>query len=514
VSSALPSDLLDAVRVRVGRLALLLFAAFAFDPIIFFGTWTVATAVGHSLPDEFFATASFLWFSVCAAGGSAAIWWLARDQRVSLSKLHSLALAYEVAVCFVIAISAQWQHYLDTGLLPNLTWTPVVIILFPLVVPGPPGRMLAAAVTAGAMSPLALLLLDLSGRVVATPDAYFRATFSSAVAVGFAYWSARVVYGLGRELVAARELGSYRLERRLGEGGMGEVWLARHRLLARPAAIKVIRPLSPDQIAGTDEARRRRFEREAQVIASLRSPHTVELFDFGIAHDGSFYYVMELLDGLDADRFVRRFGPLPAERVVHLLTQVCHSLSEAESLGLVHRDIKPANVFLCRYGEDCDFVKVLDFGLVKALSHGDDARPGLTREHTVHGTPAFMAPEQALGQPMVDSRADIYATGCLAYWLLTGELVFEADTPMAFLLHHAHTPPLAPSARTELPIPPSLDRLVLSCLAKDPAERPQSARILSRHLAQIDITHEWTVEHARTWWADHGPMPGETAAPA
>ena len=154
----------------------------------------------------------------------------------------------------------------------------------------------------------------------------------------------------------------------------------------------------------------------------------MELFDFGVAEQGTFYYVMELLEGLDADALVRRFGPVPAERAVYLLRQVCHSLAEAEARGLVHRDIKPANIFLCRYGEDFDFVKVLDFGLVKALDARTSGDPALTRENAVHGTPAFMAPEQALGEASIDSRADIYATGCVAYWLITGQQVFTAET--------------------------------------------------------------------------------------
>jgi eukaryotic-like serine/threonine-protein kinase len=214
---------------------------------------------------------------------------------------------------------------------------------------------------------------------------------------------------------------------------------------------------------------------------------------------------MELLDGLDADRLVRRFGPVPAERAIYLLRQVCHSLSEAESCGLVHRDIKPANIFLCRYGEDCDFVKVLDFGLVKAFDDNGGSTPALTREHTVHGTPAFIAPEQALGRSYLDGRVDIYATGCVAYWLLTGQLVFTADTSMALLMHHVHTPPPAPSARAEQSIPPALDQLVLACLAKDPTERPQSARELSRRLGEINGAGVWTEGRAREWWSKHQP---------
>ena len=213
---------------------------------------------------------------------------------------------------------------------------------------------------------------------------------------------------------------------------------------------------------------------------------------------------MELLDGLDADSLLRRFGPVPPERAIYLLCQVCHSLSEAQSCGLVHRDIKPANIFLCRYGEEFDFVKVLDFGIVGAVRDSADPSPVHTRETAIPGTPAFIAPEQALGTAL-DGRADIYATGCLAYWLLTGQYVFTAETAMGLLMQHAQMAPAPPSARTELPIPPALDDLFLSCLAKDPADRPQSARELSGRLAEIACANEWTQERARDWWARHQP---------
>jgi serine/threonine-protein kinase len=274
-------------------------------------------------------------------------------------------------------------------------------------------------------------------------------------------------------------------------------------MLARPAAIKLIRPSlrSP----ATAEEAHRRFEQEAQAIASLRSPHTVELFDFGIADDGAFYYVMELLDGLDADALVRRFGPVPADRVIHLLRQVCHSLTEAQACGLVHRDIKPANIFLCRYGQDYDFVKVLDFGLVKAVDPAPVRAPGLTADNVVQGTPAFIAPEQALCESAVDGRADIYATGCVAYWLLTGQYVFTGDTPMAILMHHVHTAPVPPSERSGRPIPPALEQVVLACLAKDPADRPQTARELSRRLGEVDAPEPWSESRAREWWRLNEP---------
>jgi serine/threonine-protein kinase len=287
-------------------------------------------------------------------------------------------------------------------------------------------------------------------------------------------------------------------------------------MLARPAAIKLIRPSAlGNGGAGADMLRR--FEREAQVIAGLRSPHTVDLYDFGVAENGAFYYVMELLEGLDADSLVRRFGPVPPERAVYLLLQACHSLSEAESCGLVHRDIKPANLFLCRYGEDCDFVKLLDFGLVKAFGesagdHWQREGPDLTRENLVHGTPAFIAPEQALGEREVDARADIYAIGCVAYWLLTGQFVFAADTTMGYLVHHIHTPARPPSETAPAPIPGALDDVILSCLAKDPGQRPQSPRELSRRLAAVEGAERWNAGAARAWWDVH--MPASAGSPA
>ncbi len=255
----------------------------------------------------------------------------------------------------------------------------------------------------------------------------------------------------------------------------------------------------------------RRFEREAQVTSQLRSPHTVELWDFGVAGDGRFYYVMELLEGLDLDALVKRHGPVSAERAIFLLRQVCHSLAEAEGHGLVHRDIKPANILVCRYGGEHDFVKVLDFGIVK-VTHATAQEAIATQTNVLRGTPAFIAPEQVLSANDIDGRADIYSLGCVAYWLLTGDLVFRGDTPIAVMMHHAHTAPVPVSQRSELAIPPELDQLILSCLEKDPARRPQSARELSRRLAGIAVTEPWSEERAESWWSRHEPDALPTAA--
>ena len=234
---------------------------------------------------------------------------------------------------------------------------------------------------------------------------------------------------------------------------MGEVWRAEHQLLARPAAIKLIRT---DNGASqpTDEARAR-FEQEAQVTASLRSPHTIHLYDFGVTDDGAFYYVMELLEGFDLQALVERFGPVPVNRAVYLLDQICHSLAEAHHRGVVHRDIKPSNIFVCRYGRDCDFVKVLDFGLVKPMgSHQGATQQALTAEAVTRGTPAFMSPEQALADPSLDARSDLYALGCVAFWLVTGKPVFQGTSPIDTIVRHVQAVPDAPSRHSELAIPP------------------------------------------------------------
>jgi serine/threonine-protein kinase len=334
--------------------------------------------------------------------------------------------------------------------------------------------------------------------------------FSTYLCAALAVVISRGVYRYGKRLAKAQEVGSYKLTELLGRGGMGDVWVAEHQMLARPAAIKLIRP----EALGANEAGTRvveeRFKREARATAALRSTHTVDLYDFGVTEDGAFYYVMEMLDGLDLATLVGRFGPLPAERVVHLVRGVCHSLGEAHGQGLVHRDVKPANIFTCRLGPDMDFVKVLDFGLVKSTGGEAGGATALTQEGSVAGTPAFMAPEMALGHGSVDGRADIYALGCVAYWLLTGQPVFAADTPVATLLKHVQEEPIPPSRRTELAIPADLDAVILACLAKDPGKRPQTAEDLDARLATCSVT-AWTKDMAEEWWKLHGRGYGPSA---
>jgi eukaryotic-like serine/threonine-protein kinase len=402
-----------------------------------------------------------------------------------------------------IAVALLGTRNLPTiNLSDHLSWNTIVILVTSMIMPTTPAKMFAASMAAASTDPLAVWIAHLRG--VDVPSALntlvlFLPNYACAVVATVPPYALRRI---GRRLREAQELGSYQLVEMLGRGGMGEVWRAKHRLLARPAAIKLVRPEMLG--ASTDveaKATLRRFEREAQATAALSSPHTIRVFDFGATHDGAFYYVMELLSGRDLDSLVREFGPVPADRAIYLLRQVCHSLADAHARGMVHRDIKPANIYVCRKGLDYDFVKVLDFGLVKVSGSGS-LQQTATMDHTTSGTPAFMAPEIILGDRDIDRRADVYALGCVAYYLLTGELVFDADTPMQMLLHHVQTRPIPPSQRTELPVSKELDELVLACLEKDPNRRPQDAGQLFR-LAHQCSCEGWDGDAAKHWWETH-----------
>jgi serine/threonine-protein kinase len=444
---------------------------------------------------------------------------LSRRARVPAQALLDFGLVFYVFGALGIAIAEFSRGYLSAprvfGDYIGIPWECVWIILYPFLAPNHPRKILIAALLAASMGPLTLLVVGTLGGIDLHASAAGIATyfaFTTYLCAGLTYFMAAIIMRYGARLKRAREIGSYELVEPVGSGGMGEVWVAWHQMLARPAAVKLIRP----EIVGADRRSRelayRRFEREAQATATLGSQHTVDVYDFGITDDGMFFYVMELLDGITLDQLVRRFGPVEASRAVFLLRQVCHSLAEAHEHGLIHRDVKPANIFTCHVGPDYDFVKVLDFGLVKPdaeVSHLAE----LTVDAMTTGTPAYMAPEMALAKPGADGRADLYALGCVAYWLLTGTQVFEAETPMAALVRHVSDPPVPPSQRTSNPIPPALEAVVLSCLSKDPAQRPASAQVLSALLAESvrDVPNPWTEDRARAWWQEHQPRRREPA---
>ncbi len=443
-----------------------------------------------------------------------------QTRRKSCTPRHMihLGLAYQLFTGFNLGL----LHHLHTweGFWIYTGWSSVAIwiIVFAMMVPTSPGRALCAALATALCDPLALLFTVHMGAPLPSAGLMAMLFVPTILAVAAAVASSSVLHRLGRDIERAEDMGSYKLVEPLGHGGMGEVWRAEHNTLARPAAIKLIRP---EALAGGSEdgaTVTRRFEREAQATAQLKSDHAIQLYDFGQQDDGTLYYVMELLEGLDLERYVKRFGAMDPGRVVHILRQCCHSLAEAHTAGLVHRDIKPANIYLCRYGLDVDYVKVLDFGLVKR-SFGDPAAgvegTKLTMEGQISGTPAYMAPEVAMGESELDGRTDLYSLGCVAYWLVAGTTVFDAPTPIKMLLLHANEPPQPPSDKPACELPEGLERLILRCLEKDPAQRPQTALELDEALAQLQREPDclWNRDAAHGWWDAHLATPGDTADP-
>jgi len=422
----------------------------------------------------------------------------------------NLGLAFEVLGSYGIALS-QYTLTPDIRREPHIlhvlspSWVAIWMLFYAIIVPAPP-RKTVVALLASATAPAVVIWFSLRANGLADlmpiPMLLVHHVLPYIICAAMAHAGTRVVYNLGADVVRARELGSYRLIERLGRGGMGEVWRASHQLLARGAAIKFIRPEALSGVHGDADTMLKRFEREARYTASLTSAHTVDLYDFGATDDGRFYYVMELLDGLDCDGLVRRFGALPPARVVHLLAQVCESLDEAHTKNLIHRDVKPANIYVCRSGNRFDFVKVLDFGLV---THGgapaDDAH--LTLPDQAVGTPQFMPPEVALGKE-IDGRTDLYALGCVAYWLATGRPVFVGESLYDVIAQHMHASPDPPSSHSPHPLPPELDALILACLEKDPERRPGTARELARRLQAIPLADRWGDDQAAAWWAEAG----------
>jgi eukaryotic-like serine/threonine-protein kinase len=383
----------------------------------------------------------------------------------------------------------------------------VLVLLFPMIVPNTPRKTLIASLIAASMDPFGLLIAHWRGLAVPAVTIIVWNYLPNYICALIAVIPSKIMVHLGRHVQRARELGSYRLVELIGRGGMGEVWRATHRMLARPAAIKLIKPeILGNPGTGGSAAVIQRFRKEAEAASFLQSPHTIRLYDFGETRAGTFYFVMELLDGLDLETLVRQHGPIPPERVLHVLRQLCHSLGEAHERGMIHRDVKPANIFLCRLGREYDFVKVLDFGLVKFDQDESIMDTIKAAAEVTTGTPAYMAPEMANGES-VDRRADLYALGCVAYWLLTGHLVFEAESALRMLIQHIQAQPVPPSQRGAQAVPPALERLILRCLEKDPARRPSSADEILAELDRVELDAAWDPSRAREWWESHIVVP-------
>jgi hypothetical protein len=428
------------------------------------------------------------------------------------SRFPALALGYEAFVSLGLGtMIMNWQNRLGDGgwFFGAMPVAGVWVILFANVVPLSPFLHLLG----GSFSTLGIAFwFFLSLSVYDIPAAigpsenlrvFLQLMSSMGVGVAIGYLCAGRVYGISRDLSRAQRLGSYFLTEKLGQGGMGEVWKARHRMLARPAAVKLIRGAMAGQTSS--ETLLQRFEREVQATATLRSPHTIDVYDYGTREDGTFYYVMELLDGIDLEELVQKHGPQSPERVVHILRQACHSLGEAHEAGLVHRDIKPANIYLCRYGREVDYVKILDFGMVK----GEWGDASLTQVGTFAGTPHYASPEMASGLvDQIDGRSDIYALGVVAFRLLTARPLFEGESAMQVLMKHVHDEPERASKYAST-TPPALDELILDCLKKQPAERVASADELDARLKTIERSCPWSMAEAREWWESQAPKSGD-----
>ena len=506
--SRLPDVMLEEGGRRLGAAGLIYAVTFF---LAFFGS----SLVVGGIPREILLGVRGL----VAAGSIAlglALFVLSRYREIQIERLMNLGLVFLVISTWGIAISEYWGifptwHDGALGEYMGIPWECVWILIFPLLAPNTPARILIASLLAATTAPLTLVLSITFGLTSSEVPLTFLLgyfLFTVYLCAGLAYVISRVIYKSGTRLKQAQDLGSYQLVELLGAGGMGEVWVAEHRMLARPAAIKLIRPEMLGANGSNREMVSRRFEREAQATASLHSQHTITLYDFGITADESFYYVMELLGGMNLDELIKIHGPIRAARTAYLVRQICHSLEDAHQSGLIHRDIKPANIFVSRRGPEVDFIKVLDFGLVKTPEKAESGEPHLSQAGMIVGTPGFMAPELVLGMVDIDGRVDLYGVGTVAYWLLTGKRVFEGETPMAEAMQHVQAEPTPPSHRTENEIPDTLERIILQCLEKEPADRPQSARSLGDQFANSIGDQPWTQEMANTWWNSHVPVPG------
>ncbi len=398
----------------------------------------------------------------------------------------------------------------DAAVVLRPSWSAIVLLVFVLLVPGPLIYHFGLLAFMALITPCSTTVWLLLGKTADFPHPHPPAILIQRMVVSLLPTWICIIVGaaialhrdrerrrwhvLAEQLHSARgklrELGAYSLERRLGMGGMGEVWQATHRILARPAAIKLISSkFLLEQASSEAEVERYlgRFLQEAKVTARLTSSHTVQVYDYGRAEDGQLYYVMELLQGADLARVVKTIGPLPPERVVHWLKQLCDSLSEAHSLGLVHRDLKPANIFLCHQGAHQEVVKLLDFGLALTRRRHGPSPTSLADAGTITGSPHFMAPEQARGDEDLDGRADLYALGCVAWFLLTGQHVFETTDVHETMQAQQEEEPRRLQSVSPVPLPPRLCALIHWLLAKNPDERPQSADELAAELASLAL---------------------------
>ena len=476
-SALLPKDLTDTANERLSLLALALSAVGIFSYIYYY----ILTYLTQTQTTSFNLNAPLLIIIFISLFVS----FITRRQLFNSKTLHSIGIAYVILTALFIIIShtaSEW--WVSRDRLQGVSWVCVWIVLFPIIVPGPTLKATVIAISMALMGPVGLFIsTTFLGRATATTTAYLDLFIPNLISAVMAIFISHVIFNLSKDIQAAKKMGSYILQHKLGEGGMGEVWQATHHMLSRPAAIKLILPeiidLGESEVAEAQD----RFLEEAKITSTLTSPHTVELYDFGVTDDRSFYFVMELLTGDDLNWIIKRSGAMPANRVVYLMIQMCESLAEAHEAGLIHRDIKPANIFVCHIGLQYDFIKVLDFGLAKSLT--ENIKP-----IKIEGTPGFIAPEALDKNANISSSVDIYALGCVAYWMLTTKNVFGINLELT----------IASNAKLSTPIPDDLDQLIRKCLAKEPNDRPENAAVLAEELSKCDVGERWSNKMAKEWW--------------
>lgn len=489
----------------------------------------IASTIGLGVIGVFYAmrflrldfTRSVIWFTMAPgalylavlAAMSALLW---RKRVYTLPRLRAWeGIIFGMSVVYLLGetytalfLSPAWfpayvaRHPSEMSILArqsSIIWT-VFIVLYGTFIPNT-GRRCAAVVGSMALCPV--VLVTVGGIAASIPTRSLLLFLSEMVmwmgcAVAMSIYGSHKIAVLREEALAARKLGPYQLKQRLGHGGMGDVYLAEHVLLRRPCAVKVIRR----EQAG-DAHTLQRFLREVQVTATLTHPNTVQVFDYGQADDGTVYYAMEYLTGLNLEELVSRYGPLPAPRLIVVLRQLCGALAEAHAVGLIHRDIKPSNVILCNRGGAYDVAKLLDFGLVRSRAL-DAAGPGLTLAGRIFGTPDYMSPEQAAGTPELDARSDVYSLGAVAYFMLAGVPPFARGSVVQTLAAHINDA-VVPLNLRGAERTADLELLVLRCLAKNPDDRFPDMNTLERALGLCVVANEWTQASAASWW-NAGPL--------
>jgi eukaryotic-like serine/threonine-protein kinase len=510
--SAAPEDA-EARRLLLGRRIAYFGAVFFYLSLAFYIRNVALIAIAERTWPPFGHPALVL--HVAAIGLSGLQWLLCRSGRRSMGQLGLIdacgllgSMALYCALVFAETMSREHAiavHSAGAEVLLVALIMVALIVTHAVIVPADSSRAFRLSAATSSLGPITAYAITAH----AFPTELLRANpwlplseagyvaMWAGLTVTVATIAARVIHGLKERVRDANEVGQYRLIEKIGEGGMGIVYLARHALLRRGTAVKLLHP------ARSGESALRRFEQEVQITSALTHPNTISIFDFGRTPDGVFYYAMEYLDGITLEDLVAHTGPQQPARVAQILRQACGSLDEAHFAGLIHRDIKPANLMLCLRGRVPDFVKVLDFGLVK--EHTDEVGMGLSRAGALLGTPAYLAPEAILEPSKIDARADLYALGAVGYYLLVGAPVFEGASMIEVCVKHLSSAPVPPSERTSLPVPASLERLILRCLAKDPSARPASAAEMIVALEELDDLGDWSVKDAGDWWKNTAP---------